>query len=254
MDLELKDKFILVTAASRGLGFGVAKALVEEGAKVTICGRTKEDLETAQDSLGENARYVISDVSKKAEVKKLIADVKSAYGRLDGLYVNAGGPPPGTFNEISDEEWRSSIDLNLMSAVWLTREAQPLLKESEHPSILYSTSISVKQPLDNLLLSNSVRAAVIGLMRTISREFGPKGIRVNAICPGYIYTERVEQLIEDADDKQDAKQGIIERIPIGRMGTSTEFGKICAFLLSSIAGYIHGALLLADGGMYQGMM
>ncbi len=254
MDLELKDKFFLVTAASRGLGFGVAKALVEEGAKVTICGRTKEDLEVAQKSLGENARYVIADVSRKDDIKKLTADVRSAYVRLDGLYVNAGGPPPGTFNEISDEEWRSSIDLNLMSAVWLTREAQPLLKESKHPSILYSTSISVKQPLDNLLLSNSVRAAVIGLMRTISREFGPKGIRVNAICPGYIYTERVEQLIEGADDKQDAKQGIIERIPIGRMGTPTEFGKICAFLLSPIAEYIHGALLLVDGGMYQGMM
>ncbi|TFG15329.1 SDR family oxidoreductase [Candidatus Thorarchaeota archaeon] len=254
MDLELKDKFFLVTAASRGLGFGVAKALVEEGAKVTICGRTKEDLEAAQNSLGERARYVIADVSKEADIKKLIDDVENVYGRLDGLYVNAGGPPPGTFNKTSDEEWRSSIDLNLMSAVWLTREAQPLLKKSEHSSILYSTSISVKQPLDNLLLSNSIRAAVIGMMRTISTEFGLIGIRVNAICPGYIYTERVEQLIQDTDDKTAAKQEIIERIPIGRMGTPDEFGRICTFLLSPIAGYIHGALLLVDGGMYQGMM
>jgi 3-oxoacyl-[acyl-carrier protein] reductase len=138
-----------------------------------------------------------------------------------------------------------------MSAIWLTREALPLLEKSDSPSILYSTSISVKQPIDNLLLSNALRPAVIGLMRTLSAEIGQDGIRINAVCPGYIYTDRVEELM--ASNKS-AKKSIESRIPLGRMGRPDEFGATCAFLLSPLASYIHGALLLIDGGLYRGMM
>ena len=247
----MNNRVYLVTAASRGLGYGVAETLVREGAKVIICGRTEESLQEATSKLGENAQYKVADISKQGDVRALIDFVKEEHGKLDGLFVNAGGPPPGRFSDISDEDWGEGFHLTLMSAIWLTREAIPLLKKTDHPSILYSTSISVKQPIDNLLLSNALRPAVIGLMRTLSAEIGPDGVRINAVCPGYIYTDRIEELM--AGNKS-AKEAIESRIPLGRMGRPDEFGRICTFLLSPIASYIHGALLLIDGGLYRGMM
>ncbi|MHA1936923.1 MAG: SDR family oxidoreductase [Candidatus Thorarchaeota archaeon] len=247
----MKDKTILVTAASRGLGFGAAKALAQEEANVIICGRTEASLKKAVSKLGERAQYVVADVSNQEDVKALIGYAKDNASKLDGLFVNAGGPPPGTFSKVSDEDWKKGFDLTLMSAIWLTRESLPLLKKSESPSILYSTSVSVKQPIDNLLLSNAIRPAVIGMMRTLAGEIGSEGVRVNAILPGYIYTDRVEQLM--ASNKE-AMGSLEARIPLGRMGTPAEFGAVCTFLLSPLASYVHGALLLVDGGLYQGTM
>jgi 3-oxoacyl-[acyl-carrier protein] reductase len=251
MDLKLKKRIYLVTAASRGLGFGVAEALVREGASVVICGRNETSLKEAVSRLGNQAKYAVADVSKEKDVESLVGFVNDDFKKLDGLFVNAGGPPPGRFSDISDSDWEKAFHLTLMSAIWLTRMSQPLLEKSDASSILYSTSISVKQPIDNLLLSNALRPGVIGLMRSISSEIGPKGIRVNAICPGYIYTSRVEELMSS---NESAKEAIESRIPLGRMGTPSEFGAICAFLLSPVASYIHGALLLIDGGFYQGMV
>lgn len=251
MDLGLKDKTILVTAASRGLGYGVAEALVQEEANVVICGRTESSLKQAVSKLGERAEYVVSDVSKQDDIKILVDKIKNRDSKLDGLFVNAGGPPSGTFSSVSDKDWRTGFDLTLMSAIWLTRESLPLLKEAESPSILYSTSISVRQPIDNLLLSNAIRPAVIGMMRTLANEIGPEGVRVNAVCPGYIYTARVEQII---GSDRSAKESLEVGIPLGRMGRPDEFGVTCAFILSPVASYIHGALLLIDGGLYRGMM
>ncbi|TET09128.1 MAG: SDR family oxidoreductase [Candidatus Thorarchaeota archaeon] len=250
MDLNLKDRTYLVTAASRGLGFSVARALVDEGAEVIICGRNKDSLKKATTSLGELAQYFVADLSKKDDIKALVKNIGSQILHIDGLFVNAGGPPPGTFAKLTDNDWKKAFDLTLMSAVWLTRETLHLLKKSDSPSILYSTSISVKQPIDNLLLSNALRPAVIGMMRTLARELAPD-IRVNAICPGYIYTERVEELMAASES---VVENINTRIPLGRLGKPEEFGPVCAFLLSPIASYIHGALLLVDGGLYQGMM
>ena len=247
----MNDKVYLVTAASRGLGYGVAEALTREGAKVLICGRTESSLKDAVSKLGEKAQYIVADVSEHTDVKKLLDFVRESHGKLDGLFVNAGGPPPGKFADISDSDWGKGLHLTLMSAIWLTREALPLLEKSDSPSILYSTSISVKQPIDNLLLSNALRPAVIGLMRTLSAEIGQDGIRINAVCPGYIYTDRVEELM--ASNKS-AKENTESKIPLGRMGRPDEFGATCAFLLSPLASYIHGALLLVDGGLYRGMM
>jgi 3-oxoacyl-[acyl-carrier protein] reductase len=253
MDLKLKGRRFLVTAASRGLGFSVAKALAQEGASVTICGRTEESLKKAVSSLGQRAQYVVSDVSSEKDVKALIEHVQSVNARLDGLFVNAGGPPPGTFAELSDRDWYLSFDLTVMSAVRLTRYALPLLHKSDSPCILYSTSISVKQPLENLLLSNALRPSVIGMMRTLANELGPDGIRVNAICPGHIYTQRMEEIVSKSKGAE-TEQSIKARIPLRRMGQPDEFGPVCAFLLSPVASYIHGALLLVDGGVYRGMM
>ncbi len=251
MDLDLKDRTYLVTAASRGLGFSVARALVDEGAKVIICGRNEDSLKKATTSLGEHSQYFVADLSKKDDIKALVKNIGSQILHIDGLFVNAGGPPQGTFAQLTDDDWKKAFDLTLMSAVWLTRETLHLLKMSDSPSILYSTSISVKQPIDNLLLSNAIRPAVIGMMRTLAREMTPDDIRVNAICPGYIYTERVEELMAASES---AVENINMRIPLGRLGKPEEFGPVCAFLLSPIASYIHGALLLVDGGLYQGMM
>lgn len=250
MDLDLVDRTFLVTAASRGLGFSVAKSLADEGAEVLICGRNEESLKKAASALGERAQYFVADVSKQEDIKRLVKDIGSQMLQIDGLFVNAGGPPPGTFSDLTDDDWRKAIDLTLMSAVWLTRETRHLLKMSDSPSILYSTSISVKQPLNNLLLSNAIRPAVIGMMRTLATELVSDYIRVNAICPGYIYTERVEELMAASES---AEESINTRIPLGRMGRPEEFGPVCAFLLSPVSSYIHGALLLIDGGLYQGM-
>ena len=240
-----------MTAASKGLGFSVAKSLVEERAKVIICSRNEEALKKATKLLGDRSSYYVADLSKKSDVQDLIRRISSHHSRLDGLFVNAGGPPPGPFSKLTDDDWKRAFDLTLMSAVWLTREALPLLRKSDAPSILYSTSISVKQPIDNLLLSNALRPAVIGMMRTLASEIALDHIRVNAICPGYIQTERVKELFSASDTAEDA---IIAKIPLGRIGTPEEFGPVCTFLLSPRASYIHGSLLLIDGGMYQGMM
>ena len=254
MDLSLKDKTILVTAASRGLGFSAAKSLVAEEANVVICGRDESSLKHAIEMLGKRARYVVADVSRKEDVSMLLDDIKSKSGKLDGLFVNAGGPPPGKFEDLSDEDWFAGFKLTLMSAIRLTRDALPLLKLSDVPSVLYSTSISVKQPIGNLLLSNALRPAVIGMMRTLADEIGSDGIRVNAICPGYISTERVKELFEASGDAKAAKNRITNNIPLKRLGNPDEFGAVSAFLLSPVASYVHGALLLVDGGLYRGMM
>ncbi|MHA1958806.1 MAG: SDR family oxidoreductase [Candidatus Thorarchaeota archaeon] len=255
MDLQLDDRTILVTAASRGLGFATANVLVDEGANVVICGRNEESLKRAKASIGGSVEHVVANVSQKDSIVNLIDRIKSINPVLDGLFVNAGGPPPGTFSTVSDEDWTRTFNLTLMSAIWLTRESLSLLRKSSLPSILYSTSVSVKQPIDNLLLSNSIRPAVIGMMRTLANEIGPEGIRANAVCPGYIYTERVEELMAQSKEGEiTPKERIESAIPLGRMGNPTEFGTVCAFLLSPAASYVHGALLLVDGGLYKGMM
>ncbi|TFF86303.1 SDR family oxidoreductase [Candidatus Thorarchaeota archaeon] len=251
MDLLFEDKNVLVTAASRGLGFGVAEALVNEDANVVICGRTESSLKDAVASLGERGSYFVADVSSEQGIGHLGSHLAKRGLTLDGLFVNAGGPPPGVFSDLSEEDWERAFELTLMSAVRLTRMALPLLKKSDSPSILYSTSISVKQPIDNLLLSNTFRPGVIGLMRTLAREIGPEGIRVNAVCPGYIHTQRVKELLSSSER---VEEEIVKRIPLGRMGTIEEFGALCAFLLSPVTSYVHGSLILVDGGMYKGMM
>ncbi|MHA1137636.1 MAG: SDR family oxidoreductase [Candidatus Thorarchaeota archaeon] len=251
MDLDLKDRTFLVTAASRGLGFSVAQSLVNEGAQVIICGRNEESLKKATSSLGELAEYYVADVSKQEDVQSLVKKIATDIVVLDGLFVNAGGPSPGTFSNLTDDDWKKAFDLTLMSAVWLTRESRLLLKMSDSASILYSTSISVKQPIDNLLLSNAIRPAVIGMMRTLATELAPDYIRVNAICPGYIQTERVDELLAASDS---AEENITAKIPLKRIGKVNEFGPVAAFLMSPVSSYIHGSLLLVDGGLYQGMM
>jgi 3-oxoacyl-[acyl-carrier protein] reductase len=263
MDLGLQDKIALVTAASKGLGKAVALRLAQEGAHVTICARGEEPLARAAAEIEEQTRCQVlaiqADVSDTATAEKLVQATTERFGRLDILVTNAGGPPPGQFLDLTPEDWETSIRLTLMSAVRLCYAAIPVMKEQGEGSILAMTSITVKQPLPNLVLSNSLRLSIIGLIKTLADELAPFGIRVNGICPGWTHTDRVEQLLRDravrklTTTEEEAAKIAID-IPMGRMGTPEEFAKAAAFLVSPAASYITGVSLLVDGGMYRGVM
>lgn len=263
MDLGLRDKVALVTASSRGLGKAVALRLAQEGAHVAICARGEEDLARAADeirgAIGQRVLAVPADVSAAGAADALVEATLDEFGRLDILVVNAGGPPPGKFLDFTPQDWENIVQLTLMSAVRLCRAAAPVLKEQDGGTILFMTSITVKQPLPNLVFSNSLRLAVTGLMKTLTDELAPSGVRVNAICPGWTRTARVNQLLEDraqrAGTTVQAEAGKVSaNIPLGRMGTPEEFATVAAFLVSEAASFVNGVNLLVDGGMYRGML
>ena len=205
MDLGLKSKTALLTGASRGLGFATARMLAQEGVRVAINSRSPEHLAKAKEELGALASDVLTlpgDVTQPGNPQRLVASVIESFGGLDLLFTNAGGPPPAPFEDISDETWDEAIQLSFMSHVRLIRAALPALKRSETPSVLTVTSISVKQPIPNLVLSNSIRAATAGLTKTLALELGPAGIRFNSILPSWTHTERVEELLEDRAERK----------------------------------------------------
>ena len=262
MDLGLRDQVALVTASSKGLGRATALRLAREGTKVTICARGEEALHAVRDEIagfGGEALAVAIDVSRPGAGRELVEATLERFGRLDILIGNAGGPPPGGFMDLDESDWEQAVQLTLMSFVRLCRAAIPALQESTFGSILAFTSVSVKQPLPNLVLSNSLRLAVTGLVKSLADELGPSGVRVNAICPGWTRTDRVEQLLKDRASRsgalieEEAAQ-IAQAIPLGRMGTPQEFSRAAAFLASPAASYITGVSLLVDGGMYRGVL
>jgi 3-oxoacyl-[acyl-carrier protein] reductase len=263
MDLELHDKVALVTASSRGLGKAVAFRLAREGAHLTICARGEEDLQrTAAQIRSKTSQKVLAipaDVTDPNSAEMLVERTLERFGQLDALVTNAGGPPPGQFLDLTPQDWARTTDLTLMSAVRLCYAAVPVMQEQGAGAILAMTSISVKQPVPNLILSNSVRMSVVGLVKTLADELGSFGIRVNAICPGWTRTARVEQLLDDRAARRETSpeeeaDRLATDIPLGRLGTPEEFAKAAAFLLSDAASYITGVSLLVDGGMYRGMM
>lgn len=262
MNLGLHDKIALVTASSRGLGKAVALRLAHEGAHVTICARGEQALRETADAIreatGQRVLTVPADVSDPEAAGRLVDATLEAFGRLDILVTNAGGPPPGKFLDFTPEDWEESAELTLMSAVRLCYAAAPLMKEQRSGAILAMTSITVKQPLPNLILSNSLRLGVTGLIKTLADELGPYGVRANAICPGWTRTARVEQLLEDraqrsGETTEVEAAKIAADIPLGRMGTPEEFAAAAAFLVSDAASFINGVSLLVDGGMARGM-
>lgn len=260
MDLGLRGKVALVAAASRGLGRATAVRLAQEGMNVAICARNAELLQRAaeeiQSTTGAEVLAVPADVSNPEDVRKLVAKTQERFGRLDVLVTNAGGPPPGNFFDVSDGQWEAAFRLTLMSVVWLCREAIPRMKEQKWGRIVNITSVSVKQPLDNLLLSNSLRLAVIGLAKSLARELAPYNITVNSVCPGPIATERMEQLLQAQAQMQkisleEAKAAWTREIPLGRLGHPEELADAIAFLASENAAFITGAALQVDGGMVK---
>jgi 3-oxoacyl-[acyl-carrier protein] reductase len=262
MDLGLHDKIALVTAASRGLGKAVALRLAQEGTRVAICARGEEQLVNTSAEIeaetGRQALAIPADVSDPAAADALVEATVERFGRLDVLVTNAGGPPPGQFLDLTPADWEAATQLTLMSAVRLCYAAAPIMKEQGEGAILAMTSITVKQPLPNLILSNSLRMGVVGLVKTLADELAPFGIRVNSICPGWTRTARVDQLLRDRAERNDTTPEeeaaqIAADIPLGRMGDPKEFAAAAAFLVSPAASYITGVSLLVDGGMYRGV-
>ncbi len=265
MDLGLQGKKALVAAATKGLGFATARQLVQEGAHVAICGRVPERVDEAVRRLqevggGETAVVgFVTDVTNRAQIQQLVQESASALGGLDILVTNAGGPPGGTFDTTPVEAWEQAFHLTLMSVTHLVKAALPHLRQSSAPSILTITSISVKQPIAGLLLSNAIRPAVVGLTKGLAQELGPEGIRVNSILPGWTATERVEEIMayraaQNGTTAEIEAAKITRTIPMGRMGRPEEFGRVAAFLVSPAASYVTGAMLQVDGGSYVGLL
>jgi 3-oxoacyl-[acyl-carrier protein] reductase len=263
MDLQLKHKRALVTGASRGLGFATARGLACEGCQVAINSRNKEKLNDAARQLSEQCHAkviaLVGDITDPATPEALIQQAAQALEGLDILITNAGGPPPGRFEDFDDNTWLRAIELSLLSHVRLIRAALPWLRKSSAASVLAITSYSVKQPIPNLVLSNSIRAATVGLIKTLALELGSEGIRFNSILPAWTETERVFALMENRAKvngttvaQEMTKQA--KDSALGRMGTPEEFANAAVFLVSPAASYITGVMLTVDGGMYKGTL
>lgn len=265
MDLGLNGKVALVVAASKGLGFAAARQLVLEGAKVAICSRSQERLDEAVAKLREigGAETAVAgfttDVTNPDQLYQLVQDTAETFGGLDILITNAGGPPGGTFDTTDITSWEKAFHLTLMSVTHLVKAALPHLRQSSTPSILTITSVSVRQPIAGLLLSNAIRPAVVGLTKSLSQELGGENIRVNSILPGWTSTERVGEILayragQNGTTVASEEAKITQSIPMKRMAEPAEFGNVAAFLVSPAASYVNGVMLQVDGGSYSGLL
>lgn len=263
MDLKLKDKIALVTGSSKGLGYATALGLAKEGCKVVVNGRDEERVKQAVEKIkketGAQVIGLTGDASLPDVSVTLIQQTVEAFGGLDILIANTGGPKPGSFESLDDADWQKGVDLCLLTHVRLIKLALPHLRRSAAPSILTVTSLSVKQPIQNLVISNSVRAGTVGLTKSLALELGKEGIRVNSILPGWTETERVTELMtarataNNSTVEEEARRQAAES-PFGRMGQPEEFANAAVFLVSPAASYITGVMLNVDGGMYKGTL
>lgn len=255
MDLGLKDKVALVAASSKGLGYGVAKALAEDGAKVSLCSRTENEVQQAADTLnsetGAETLATACDLSDANSIQAWVNRTVDKWGQIDALLVNAGGPPAKYFKELSDEDWQNAFNLTLMSTIRMIRASLPHMPSGS--AILTITSSSIVEPIPRLGLSTVMRAGVNGLVKTLADELAEDGIRINNIIPGRIETDRTRSLDMGVAKRLDispeeAKSRSEQAIPMKRLGTTDEFGRMGAFLLSPAASYITGSSVRVDGG------
>lgn len=261
MDLGLKNRIALVTASSKGLGRASALVLAREGAKVAICARNGKALKVTADEIasitGSELLAIPADMANSRDIEQVVKETVKHFGKLHILVTNAGGPPAGYFPEFDDKQWQEAFNLTMMSAVRLIRAALPHLQKERWGRIINITSMSVKEPLDNLVLSNSIRSAVHGLAKTLANQLGPYGITVNNVMPGMIQTDRIDRLAEvtahqNNQSVDEALTDMGQMIPLGRIGQPEEFGAVVAFLASEWASYITGTSLPVDGGRIKG--
>ncbi len=263
MDLQLTGKRALVTGASRGLGYATALSLAQEGCKVVINSRNPASIAQAANAIAQQTGATIyalaGNVVESTFPAQLVQETVEKLGGLDLLVTNTGGPPAGKFTDFDDAAWHNAVELSLLSHVRLIRAALPYLRQSHTASVLTITSYSVKQPIANLVLSNSVRAATVGLTKSLALELGAEGIRFNSILPAWTETERVVELMSHRArvngtnvEEEIARQS--KESPLGRMAHPEEFANAAVFLLSPAASYITGVMLTVDGGMYKGTL
>lgn len=258
---RLEGKVAVVTAASRGLGKAIALRFAQEGADLVIASRSQDAIEaTATEIRQQTGAKVIAlaaNVSQKEDIDRIVEAVTIGFGTVDILVNNAGGPPAGTFLDFDDQAWESAFELNLLSVVRLTRALLPIMMDKRYGRIINVTSSGIKQPVPNLVLSNSIRAAVNGLTKSLSQEVASYGVLVNTLAPGRIDTDRVRELDEINSAKQGitmemAKENWSKQIPVGRYGEPAEFANVALFLASEESSYVTGQIYLVDGGLVKG--
>jgi 3-oxoacyl-[acyl-carrier protein] reductase len=263
LDLGLRGKVAIVAAASKGLGRAVAEELTREGAEVAICARTAVDLEKAAARIrSAGGREVFQrplDVGDSKAVADFVEAVEKRFGRVDICVTNTGGPPSKLFEATTNEDWKVWTDQLLMSTVYFAQAVLPRMKKNNWGRFLTITSYSVKQPVEGLLLSNSLRAGVTGLVRTLANEYGPYGITANNVCPGYTRTDRLDDLAgmmaeRTGSSTDEVFAGWKKLIPAGRLGTPEEFASVVAFLASERASYVNGVSLTIDGGTTRSLL
>jgi len=260
MDLKLQDKIVLVTGASKGLGFACAKILAEEGARVILSSRSEENLKKATKRIvtetNSKPEWIVADVSNKKDIETLKNTIINKHGTIDGLIINAGGPPTGPSLDISEEQWESAINTNFLSVMRLTKAFVPIMQQKSYGRIVAITSVSAKQPLPDLILSNSTRLAVVGFLKTLANEVGKYNVLVNVVMPGTTNTERLQQVIQgwakaEAKTVEQIIQARTSQIPLGRFGEPEELGSFVAYLISGRNTYITGQTIPVDGGFVK---
>ncbi|MFX1446101.1 MAG: SDR family oxidoreductase [Promethearchaeota archaeon] len=265
MNLGFENKVALVLASSKGLGFACAKGLYEEGANVVISSRSEENLNRAKQkienisSISKNNKVfgVVADLLYADQIKNLIEKTMDEFGRIDILVHNAGGPPSAPISKITQEEWSNSIELNLRSLIRIAELIVPIMQKQNYGRIISITSVSVKQPLENLVLSNTTRLGVVGFAKTLANEYAKDNILVNVVCPGPNLTDRMKEIIKKMSLDMGKPENEIEKvwtdqIPLGRMGTPEELANLVVFLASEKASYISGTVIQVDGGFVKG--
>jgi len=263
MDLGLKDRVALVAASSQGLGKAVALGLAKEGAKLAMCSRNATALMAATEEIGAATDVEILatavDVTREEEVRRFAARVTERFGKIDICVANAGGPPAKAFDATTMDDWRRAVDLNLMSTLFLAHAVLPGMRERRWGRLITITSLTVKQPIDGLILSNSVRAAVVGLVKSLSNEYAADNVLVNNVCPGYTATDRLGELSATLAKSAGVDPSEIEKrwttqIPLRRLARPEEFADAVVFLCSERASYITGQSLSVDGGFAKGLL
>ena len=263
MELGLNNKIAVVTASSKGLGKAVAEALAQEGARLAICSRDERRIhetgEYLKNTYHADVFACVCDVEDRRSVDNFANEVIKKFGTAHILFTNSGGPPSGTLANFTTPDFEKALNLNLMSAINLVYAFLPYMKDQKWGRIIASTSITVKQPIPTLVLSNISRVGVIAFIKSLSLEVAPFNITANSVAPGYIMTDRIVQLYKDRARNEnrpfeDAIKDLEKNIPPGRIGKPEEFGSLVAYLASEKAAYINGATILIDGGMYQGLM
>ncbi len=262
MKVDLSGRVALVGASSQGMGYASAALLAENGCKVVICSRNEASLKAAENKLLLKTKDVLAipaDVSKTADVDRVAGATIEKYGRIDILVNNAGGPRPGAIDSLSDQDWLDAMNLNFLSAVRFTRHALPSMRTNKWGRIINITSILAKGPSEGMGLSNSMRAAVLGFAKTLSREAGPHGITVNSLCPGATQTERFNRLLAgDAEDEglsiEEMSEKVRKNLPARFIGQPDDFANVVLFLASEEARYVNGTVIQVDGGEYKGLI